>query len=52
MISLLAVNHQFQLGELFGHRQHLLLVDLFVASEEGTTWLLFLCIERILSETA
>ena len=33
MIALFAVNHQFELGELLCHGQHLLLVDLFVATE-------------------
>ena len=62
MISLLAIDHQFKLGELLGDRQDLFLVNFLGTTVVWTTWLLVACrlavcnllifIKRILSETA
>ena len=62
MISLLAIDHQFKLGELLCHGQDLFLVDFLGAAVARTAWLLVACrlavcnllifVKRILSETA
>ena len=41
MVSLLAVNHEFELWELLCNWQHLFLVYFLVAGEERPTRLLF-----------
>ena len=62
MISLLAIDHQFKLGELLGDGQDLFLVDFLGAAVVWTAWLLVACrlavcnllifVKRILTETA
>lgn len=51
MVPLLAIDHQFKLGELLGDRKYFFLVDFFVACKQRSTWLLFV-VERVLTETA
>jgi len=51
VIPLLAIDHQFKLGELFGDGQHFLFLHLFVALEKGASWLVLLsAVKRVLAE--
>lgn len=42
MITLLTIDHEFELGEFLRHRQHLLLVDLLIAADAWTARLLII----------